>query len=524
MTAFERPDPFVSILNSPPASAVAINVPAIAQSKHSSCNPEGVGIVGNQWRFKLPNAVGAGNCLVLFITHPWSASRVVTITDDRGNAWPSSPSATANPGGAGYQSSCYILPNAAAGVTTITVTIDTVSNISSINQLANTVTVNATGHGLARGQTAIIAGVPVNAYNGAWVVTGVITADSFQYDNPPGGLQASSGGNAMLGVIPFQYSLFEAYNVALAAPLNGSSVSVGQRGPNLSTGSFTPGANDSAGGNLILSYFGLGQIANTNVTTWLAGAKFILADGDSSWTNRQGFPHASQQYLQPTAAAVNPSMVSSGDSGNFYNGISIALRGAPGIGTPPPAGIRINKVISLTTNRPPASWRVQFPCSGNLLVCAANEPNVCNITRISDTMGNAWVVQSLDSATPQIWYATGSSSGTALVMTVSIQGAPQHVTLVLYDISGAAANAFGASAGLTAQNVSGLTQLQHCPDITPTQINGLVIARSVIGIGPVFDSPSPAGAIDDFVRYANQGISGIDLMDNADGASHFYNL
>jgi len=139
-------------------------------------------------------------------------------------------------------------------------------------------------------------------------------------------------------------------------------------------------------------------------------------------------------------------------------------------------------------------------------------------------MGNAWVVQSLDSATPQIWYATGSSSGTALVMTVSIQGAPQHVTLVLYDISGAAANAFGASAGLTAQNVSGLTQLQHCPDITPTQINGLVIARSVIGIGPVFDSPSPAGAIDDFVRYANQGISGIDLMDNADGASHFYNL
>jgi Fibronectin type III domain len=107
-----------AMTQSPPTTAT----PTLVQHVSSSTNPAGKGIPGNAFKFTLPNKVGAGNCLILGISYAWSASRTVSITDSNGNAWPSSPAVTVT--GGQIISSVFVLPNANAGVTTITVTFD----------------------------------------------------------------------------------------------------------------------------------------------------------------------------------------------------------------------------------------------------------------------------------------------------------------------------------------------------------------------------------------------------------------
>jgi len=104
-------------------SAAAVPPPTLVQHVSSSANPVGVGIPGNAFKFTLPNKVGAGNCLILGMSYAWSPTRTVTVSDDNGNSWPASPAATTNDGG-NLISSIFVLPNARAGVTTITVTFD----------------------------------------------------------------------------------------------------------------------------------------------------------------------------------------------------------------------------------------------------------------------------------------------------------------------------------------------------------------------------------------------------------------
>ena len=68
--------------------AHATNTPTLIQHVASSANPVGVGISGNAFKIPLPNAVGAGNALILGITYPHG--KTVTITDNNGNTWPGS--------------------------------------------------------------------------------------------------------------------------------------------------------------------------------------------------------------------------------------------------------------------------------------------------------------------------------------------------------------------------------------------------------------------------------------------------
>jgi len=97
--------------------------PTLVQHVSSSTDPEAFAETGNAYVFTLPNKVLAGNCLILGISVRWSATRTVAITDNNGNAWPSSPAVTTSDG-ANSISSIYVLPNANAGTTTITVTFD----------------------------------------------------------------------------------------------------------------------------------------------------------------------------------------------------------------------------------------------------------------------------------------------------------------------------------------------------------------------------------------------------------------
>jgi hypothetical protein len=103
--------------------SAAVATPTLVQHVSSSTNPVGVGIPGNDFKFTLPNRVGAGNCLILGMSYAWSSTRTVSVSDDNGNSWPAAPAATTNDGGT-LISSIFVLPNAHAGVTTITVTFD----------------------------------------------------------------------------------------------------------------------------------------------------------------------------------------------------------------------------------------------------------------------------------------------------------------------------------------------------------------------------------------------------------------
>src|SRR5690348_4229771 len=76
---------------------------------------------GNAFKFSLPNPTLAGNCIVLFLTYAYSAARTVTVTDDQGNTWPSL-AVKVDDTGAALTSSVFVLPNAATGTRTLTVT------------------------------------------------------------------------------------------------------------------------------------------------------------------------------------------------------------------------------------------------------------------------------------------------------------------------------------------------------------------------------------------------------------------
>src|SRR5215475_12941518 len=98
----------------------AVATPSLIQMVSSTTNnPAVTGDTGNNFKFFLPNAVGAGNCLVLAITYPNGVTPI--ITDNNSNTWPTSPAATANAGSGNCISSIFVLPNANAGVTRINV-------------------------------------------------------------------------------------------------------------------------------------------------------------------------------------------------------------------------------------------------------------------------------------------------------------------------------------------------------------------------------------------------------------------
>ncbi len=433
-----------SILVSPGAG-----VPTLVQHVSSSTNPVGVGIPGNNFKFMLPNQVGAGNCLILGMSYASSSTRAVSVSDDNGNSWPASPAVTTNDG-ANLISSIFVLPNANAGVTTITVTFDA-------------------------------------------------------------------------ALLPFQYTISEFYNVATFSPVNGKSASSATVTPNLTSGIFTPTTNNDAnGGNLIWSYFcDHGGGTGNWTTTFAAGINFTLLDADIAW-HTQGLPHASQYAVQATQAAINPGMTGTMTPANdTYNSLSVALRSASA-GTAPPAGIRIVRISHFTNETPPSAWDLQFPSSGNLIVLATSERSNHDITSITDSKSNTYVLEEPDDTEPQVWYVANATPDPDLKLRINFTGQVVGTSVAMYDIAGADPSPLDGVVGVISAEDVGGANLDNMPSITPASL-GLTIAVLTLGQGPSsgLNTGSPAGAIFDLVAYA--GETDLDTMENADGKAHFYN-
>ena len=123
---------------------------------------------------------------------------------------------------------------------------------------------------------------------------------------------------------------------------------------------------------------------------------------------------------------------------------------------------------------------------------------------------------------PQIWYSANTTPNPNLTVTIHGAGGPT-ITVLFYDISGAAANPLDVAAGVPSTDVSNQTTVNNMPSITPTTANGLVIAVMGLGQGPGLglNTGAPTGAVFDLVTYT--GELDLDLMENADGQAHFYN-
>jgi hypothetical protein len=430
-------------------TAASLPVPTLAQHVSSSYNPVGQGIDGNGFRFFLPNAVGAGNVLVLGISYDvTSPARTVAVSDDNGNAWPGTPAVSTSNGN--LTSSIFVLPNANPGVTRITVTFSGV-------------------------------------------------------------------------VHPFQYTISEFHGVATSAPVNGSHGSSASAVPGLSAGAFTPGDNDAGGGNLVWTYAVNNVNASGNfLTTWAAGAGHHLLDADQAW-HAQGMDHASEFSIQATSAPIDPGFAVTATGGaDTFNVVSVALRAAAA-GTAPPAGIRIMRIAHLTSETPPATWQLQFPSQGNLIVAVTNEQSpVIDVTGVTDDHGNGWLKVEPDPTEPQLWYAENATPAEDLRITLSISGRAAGSTVVLYDIRGArASGALDGSGGTPSATDTGGLNLTGVPIFTPSS-PGLTIVSVGFGQGPCsgLAAGAPAGAVFDLVYYDNEFDT--DTMDNADAKAHVY--
>jgi len=345
----------------------------------------------------------------------------------------------------------------------------------------------------------------------------------------------SAGGSETITVgmssssIPFEYTVSEFNNIAQSGCVDGTvgGTNLAPGGSALiSPGSFTPGTNNNAnGGHIIWNYNAISSSASGNPTSWVAATNFTLLDGDIAWINKQGFPHASQWYIQTTNASVTPSITSTGDTSDRYNSASVSLVVASAGGTVP-SGIYINKIIHETwvALSSGATLTLQLPTTGNLRILAfpAGQGNI-DITSITDSDGSTWNVEQTGQDSPQIWYAANRSANPSLMVHIHTSGVSPTNSVRFYDVQGAAAAPFDVAAGTDFVNCTSVTTINDQPTITPTGTGELVVATMGIGQGPGLGlaAGAPSGGVWDLVTYT--GEQDLDLMENADAQGHIYN-
>jgi len=351
-----------------------------------------------------------------------------------------------------------------------------------------------------------------------------------------GGTDAITIGVGSSDTQPVQFDLTIFENIATSSPANGSHCpSGGNLMPNssgvINPGSFTPTTNNDAnGGNVIWNYTPIcSTYAAWNASSFKAASGFNLLNGDVIWTSNQGFPEASQYYVQTTRASVTPAITASGENGggDCFNSVSVALKVA-NQGATAPATIHVAKIIheSFITLLSPGKKTVLFPTMGNLRVATFTWQGGCPsagagcLAGLSSSDNCAWKLLGGAGGDSVIAYAQNCLPCPACTLTLSLSGTQvlSQGSFRLYDVEHAKSSSYQNSAG---DMGSCDTSVTNAPTITPHGAgSGLVIAALGNGNGPVTAIKSPTGAVFDLWTFADQTDS--DLADNADASSHFY--
>jgi hypothetical protein len=322
-------------------------------------------------------------------------------------------------------------------------------------------------------------------------------------------------------ILNVQMILSEWYNVATASATDGSSSANNLTGPNISSGSFTPGTS----GDLIINY-GVdsngGFPGNANLaTTGVPGSGFTTL----SYNRINSYVISWFQYLvQTSAAPINPTFtVNQATHDTQFSSVSLALKSASA-GTPPSTGIRINRILHVfMIGSSPQT--IDFPCTGNLIAITTGlSRNQGTISSVTDSNSNPYTVHNIGTTSAQIASTdSGATSGQSLTMSVTLTGFT--ATWLVYDISGAHPTApfdtFTAASGTLTG--TGSTP-GNTPAITPSTSNGLILANCGMGTGPATAMPTPTGAgiaVFDSFTYAGETDTGGN--DSADGYGHYYN-
>jgi hypothetical protein len=319
-----------------------------------------------------------------------------------------------------------------------------------------------------------------------------------------------------------QIAVSEFMNVATASAADGSGANFGVSATPTS-GSFTPGTSGD-----LLWYYVAPDASPLGTSSFTAGSQSGITWALLSADLQDG--QAVQYGIQSPAAAINPQLTM-GTSDNFCCA-AIALKSASA-GSAAPAGITVNRIehISLFASGhggPGYSTptTVQFPCAGNLLIAAVASGGSGSISGITDSNGNTWVkAGSGEVAAPhnlQIYYAANATPGATLVLTITSSASTIDSTVILYDVSGAAASPYDVSSGTSGLQTTNVATLSSAA-IVPTTANGLIISV----IQQEFDTENgvsaPAAGLFDSVTYGGESLDGPENCDQNGGWAHFYN-
>jgi hypothetical protein len=422
-------------------------------------------------------------------------------------------STTVNPGGAGFNGNNYVrqLPNAIQANDLLYVGVSyphgTFSSITDTN-------------GTTFGSPICTADAGVGNYTTAvWLVPAMPAGRDFVTVN----LTSLTR--------PFQMTLVEFNNIATASPVNGTASCVANSAINAGTsvvnpGSLTPSNNDAAGGTLVYSYLAMASGTGAgNPTSYTAASGYTQVDQDTAWNSNTSFYHATQMFLQRTAAATTPSMTIAGNTSDHFNVITVPLKVASAGGSLP-STIYVRKLLDLTAAPiAPANfnWVLQAQFTGNLRIMDGSFLQgfgwSFQTPAVTDSDGNTWL--SADS-NKFIWYCFCAASTGNTFVTVHYSSAANttpNTTVRMFDVLNATAFDVGAALAPTG-SCSSVTSFGGAPNITPTHSNGLVIghfAPSSYTTGVT----SPAGAQYALVNYT--GDADADFMNNGDGMAILYN-
>ncbi len=321
-----------------------------------------------------------------------------------------------------------------------------------------------------------------------------------------------------------QFCITEFFNIASASALDGSSTAT--LASPVTSGSFTPGT----AGDLIYHY-------GYDVT--LSGTPKISAI--TSMTPGSGFTPLSmdimlgtfaQYTVQAAISSISPSMTVTGGS-NSFNSVAIALKSATQ-GTAPSRACRVLRRNEILYTRAGVSY--QFPCSGSLLIISTSRrSSTINVAGCSSSPANTWVESSQSAVggitPPQIWFAANASTSFALTITPNCQGGSSGAgagdngtSFYIYDVAGA--GDFDATAGFATAELttSSFNQaLSNFPTITPSVANGFIFTTLQNSFGPPGSLTNPVPPIGFLDTSLYGGQIDADLMNNADGYSHYYN-
>lgn len=325
----------------------------------------------------------------------------------------------------------------------------------------------------------------------------------------------------MSGAGVFQYQLTEFNNVATASPIDVSTGAHAVAGSAVAAGSMTT----TVDGDLIYQYAQCQHYPTTLGTTdnnpttlgttpiWTAGAGFELLGGD--WNTG----YCAQWRVQSSHGAINPSCAISNNpaTADTFTTVAVALKTASA-GTPPSGMYIAHALHTWSVNNVSPMW-IQFPCSGNLLICSATNSPVNAISSITDTPGNTWDVSKNAGSTPLIAFAPNATPSITNVLNITYDTGGQ-LFLVLYDVVGAAASPYDTKAVASGTSSSSNADVTSAPVITPTTTGGLVVLCNTMGTGPPSGVDLPVGGIFDALHYTNKTDSG---ADSGDGYAHFWN-